>query len=212
MVRLLFSIFLMCLSVGCYAQNTLRIHHRNGMFTDIPISEVDSLVFVDTEANTSDKVTLTGSWLWGSSEAGYYELLTFNDDHTYIGYDNYFTYGFDTMTYGWYAHYGAMLTLQSNGYGYQHRYNWFITALTGNALQVMTKMGPYTYYRLQPEIIRLHVGESLSCSTDEAIEFADGVHVRTIDNYLQGIEAGTTYILKKLLPANVILAYKVIVE
>ena len=108
--------------------------------------------------------SLVESWLWRDSDAGYYELLTFNEDKTYTGYDNYFTYGFDTMTYGWYAQVGAMLTLQSNGYGYNRRYNWFVMALTGNALDVMTKMGRFTYYRLQPEVIHLQAGgEPLGC-------------------------------------------------
>jgi len=54
-------------------------------------------------------------------------LLTFSEDHTYTGYDNYFAYGFDTMTYGWWGQIETVLTLQSNGYGYQRRYNWYVT-------------------------------------------------------------------------------------
>ena len=105
------------------------------------IEQIDSITFVDESDVSQVEGSLTGSWLWGDADADYYELLTFNEDKTYTGYDNYFTYGFDTMTYGWYAQVGAMLTLQSNGFGYNRRYNWFVKGLTGNALDVMTKMG-----------------------------------------------------------------------
>jgi len=125
----------------------MRIHYKSGVHTDIAIAEIDSLTFVEGDGykhdndNVDEDASLVGSWLWGDIDAGYYELLTFNDDHTYTGYDNYFTYGFDTQTYGGYSHYGAMLTLQSNGFGYKRRYNWYVAALTGNALEVMTRMG-----------------------------------------------------------------------
>ena len=126
------------------AQNTMRIHYKDGTRGDVPIEQIDSITFVDDEGGEGEEVQvkeLTGSWLWGNVAQGYYELFTFNADKTYIGYDNYFTYGFDTMTYGYYSVYGAMLNLWSNGFGYQHRYNWFITALTENALGVMTNDG-----------------------------------------------------------------------
>ena len=81
--------------------------------------QIDSITFVDGSDLPVNEGNLVGSWLLGDADAGYYELLTFNEDKTYTGYDNYFTYGFDTMTYGWYAQVGAMLTLQSNGFGHK---------------------------------------------------------------------------------------------
>ena len=136
------SILLLC-SGSHVAQNTMRVHYKNGTEQDILISEVDSVTFVE-KVVPDEEVSLTGSWLWGNREAGYYELLIFNDDHTYTGYDNYFSYGFDTKTYGWYSLYGNMLTLQSNGFGYKRMYNWFVLGLSNNALEVMTKMGGFT--------------------------------------------------------------------
>ena len=176
------------------------------------IEQIDSITFVDGSDVSPVEGSLTGSWLWGDADAGYYELLTFNEDKTYTGYDNYFTYGFDTTTYGWYAQIGAMLTLQSNGFGYNRRYNWFVIGLTENALDVMTKMGRFTYYRLQPEVIHLQVGgESLECDNDDNFVFADGVVVRIINGKLQGVSEGKTYILKYNAEKMLILSYKVIV-
>jgi len=213
MMKKLLTFLMICLAAGAHAQNTLRIHYHNGSHSDIAINRIDSLTFVETQDQLPDEeATLTGSWLWGRQEAGYYELLTFNEDHTYTGYDNYFEYGFDNQTYGWYTHVGAMLTLQSNGYGYQRRYNWYVTALTGNALEVMTRTGPFTYYRLQPEIIRIATDGYLTCADGEAFVFADGVVVSVVDGTLKGMMPGTTYILKRVMPANTIQAYKVIVE
>lgn len=197
------------------AQNTMRIHYKDGTRGDVPIEQIDSITFVDDEGGEGEEVQvkeLTGSWLWGNVAQGYYELLTFNADKTYTGYDNYFTYGFDTMTYGWWGQLGAMLTLQSNGFGYYRRYNWYIMALTENALGVMTKMGPFTYYKLHPEVIRLKVNESLTCAEGDSFVFADGVVVSIEDNKLLGISPGTTYVQKQSATTNRIYAYKVIVE
>ena len=179
----------------------------------MPLADVDSLTFVkDGDVCTQkDNAELTGSWLWGNSETGYYELLTFNDNHTYTGYDNYFVYGFDTQTYGWFSQHGAMLTLQSNGFGYQRRYNWYVTALTENALEVITRMGTFIYYKLQPEVIRLQVGDTLPYE-DENIIFADDVITKSEGNNLVGVTQGVTYILKKESAPNTIYAYKVIIE
>lgn len=116
------------------------------------------------------------------------------------------------MTYGLYSHYGAMLTLQSNGFGYQRRYNWFVTTLTENALEVMTKMGAFTYYKLQSTVIKLKIGESVQYGEDENIVFADGVTVNLSDGTLHGASHGVTYILKHVISSNIIEAYKVIVE
>lgn len=205
--------FLLDLPLVCQAQNTLRIHFKNGGHSDVAIEQVDSITFIKGDDTPAAEVSLVGTWLWGNQEQGYYELLTINDDHTYTGYDNYFTYGFDTMTYGWWTQIGAMITLQSNGFGYQRRYNWYLTELTENALGVMTKMGPFTYYKVQPETLHLKVnGAPLTCEGDDAFVFADGVVVAIQENKLVGLIAGTTYIQKRIAATNTILAYKVIVE
>ena len=211
------TILMICFStMWVFAQDYMRIHYKSGAHIDIAIAEIDSVTFVDKDDynyendNVDGEATLLGSWLWGDVDAGYYELLTFKDDHTYTGYDNYFTYGFDTQTYGWYSHYGAILTLQSNGFGYKRRYNWYVTALTGNALEVMTRMGSFTYYKLQGDTLRFQKGSYLTCGDDESYVFADGVIARIEENRLVGLSPGTTYILKNV--ANSIYAYCVIIE
>lgn len=211
MKRLIYTLLMMCLFTGIEAQNTVRIHYKDGGYADVPMAKIDSLTFIKAEAEETEEATLIGSWLWGKQGADYYELLTFNQDHTYTGYDNYYTYGFDTQTYGWYSYYGAMLTLQSNGFGYNRRYNWFVTTLTANALEVMTKMGPFTYYRLQKAVIRLQTGQRLSCEAGASFVFADGIVAKIDDEKLVGLVAGTTYILKKS-AEGMILAYQVVVE
>lgn len=212
-MKKIFTIFAMFTSAASLlAQSYIRIHQKDGGHTDFPISLVDSITLVDGDSLPT-AVGLVGEWLWGSADAGYYELLTLNDDHTYTGYDNYFTYGFDTMTYGWWGQIGAMLTLQSNGFGYQRRYNWYVMGLSSNALEVMTKMGPFIYYRLQPEPIHLKVGgEPATCQNGDTFVFADGAQVSVIDNKLYGVASGTTYIQKYVAATQTILAYKVIVE
>ena len=199
--------------IVCSAQSYMRIHHKGGGYSDIDIERIDSISFVDESDLPGEVSSLIGCWLWGNGASGYYELLTFNEDKTYTGYDNYFTYGFDTMTYGWYAQFGSMLTLQSNGFGYNHRYNWFVMGVTGNALDVMTKMGRFVYYRLQPETIRLKVGDSpLAFSNGDSFVFADGVVARITEEGLQGVSMGTTYVQLYIAESNCIIAYKVVVE
>ena len=179
----------------------------------VPIEQMDSITFVDGSDLPDNEASLMGSWLWGDTEAGYYELLTFNEDKTYTGYDNYFTYGFDTMTYGWYMQMGSMLTLQSNGFGYKHRYNWFVKGLTGNALDVMTKMGRFVYYRLQPEVMHLQVGgEPLVYENGDSFVFADGVAARIVEGGLQGVTKGSTYVQMHIAETDCIVAYKVLIE
>lgn len=198
---------------GIHAQTHMRIHHKGGGHSDVAIEQIDSITFVDGSDFPINEGSLVGCWLWGDTEAGYYELLTFNDDKTYTGYDNYYTYDFDTMTYGWYMQMGSMLTLQSNGFGYNSRYNWYVLGLTDNALDVMTKMGRFVYYRLQPEIILLQTGgEPLVCGNDDKYIFADGVFARIENGNLQGITKGTTYVEKYLAVMDCIVAYKVVVE
>lgn len=203
---------LLGLTPVCQAQDTMRIHYKNGGHSDVAIEQVDSITFVKGDYTPVAEVSLIGSWLWGSQEQGYYELLTINEDRTYTGYDNYFTYGFDLMTYGWWTQTGAMLILQSNGFGYQRRYNWYITALTENTLGVMTKMGSFTYYKLQPETLHLQVNETLTCEVGDSFVFADGVTVTIQDNRLVGLVAGVTYVQKRIVANNAICSYKVVVE
>ncbi len=196
---------------GAAAQNTMRISYTDGNTSEIPIGQIDSISFIEKTAESF--ASITGEWFWGSQEQGYYEVLIFNEDHTYTGYDNYFSYGFDTMTYGYWGQIGALLTLQSNGFGYQRRYNWYITDLTENALAVMTKMGPFTYYRLHPDTIHLKVGESMPCINGDSFIFADGVTVKIADDgALEGVLPGTTYVEKYISETNSVFAYKVIVE
>ena len=214
-VSILFIILLMLwYIVPIVAQNTMRIHYKDGNKQDISISQIDSITFVEKDSYDEEKsASLTGSWLWANKEAGYYELLTFNEDYTYTGYDYYFSYGFDTQTYGWYSLYGNMLTLQSNGFGYTRRYNWFVTGMTGNALEVMTNMGAYTYYRLQPETIYIQDGGSSTVfDNEDNIVFADGVIVEAKGNQLVGKAKGTTYILVSIAGQDKIVAYKVTVR
>ena len=204
--------YLLGLSSVCHAQDYMRIHFKNGGHSDVAMEQVDSITFVKDDDVFTTEVSFISDWLWGNQELGYYELLTFNEDHTYTGYDNYFIYGFDTMTYGWWTQIGAMITLQSNGFGYYRRYNWYITELTENAFGVMTKMGPFTYYKLQPETLRMQVNGTLSCEEGDSFVFADGVTVGIQDNKLVGLVTGVTYIQKRIASNNLILSYKVIVE
>lgn len=195
------------------AQTHMRIHHKAGGHSDVAIEQIDSITFVNGSDVPDSEGSLVGSWLWGDAEAGYYELLTFNEDKTYTGFDNYFTYGFDTMTYGWYMQMGSMLTLQSNGFGYNRRYNWFVMGLTDNALDVMTKMGRFVYYRLQPGVLYLQVGgEPLACENGDSFVFADGVVARVVEGGLQGVTKGKTYIQKHIADTNCIVSYQVVVE
>lgn len=203
-------VFIFCADIT--AQNTIRIHSKNGGVYEVQTENVDSITFGDADSLNVVEIEFAGSWLWGSAEKGYYELLSFSKDHTYTAYDNYFTYGFDTTTYGFYSQYSAMLTLWSNGFGYQHRYNWYVTGLSANALSVMTKMGPFTYYRLQPEILNIRVGNSIECADDDSFVFADGVVVNIEDGKLYGIKGGTTFIQKYIASTGLIYAYKVVVE
>ena len=172
-MKILPTILLTCFCIDLQAQSTMRVHQKNGTKMDVVVEDVDSVTFIKGTDVVGTESELIGNWLWGDVEAGYYEVLCFNSDKTYTGYDYYFSYGFDTMTYGMYAQVGTMLTLWSNGYGYQCRYNWFITGLTDNALAVMTKMGPFTYYRIQPDVIRMNVNEFLSCGDGDSWIFAN---------------------------------------
>lgn len=208
--KIAFICLLLC-NVTLEAQNTMRVHYKDGTIQDMSISQIDSLTFVDKNA-PEEELALSGSWLWGNKNAGYYELITFNDDHTYTGYDNYFSIGSDSWTYGWYTQTGSMLTLQSNGYGYNRLYNWYVVGLWTNALEVITKMGSYTYFRLQKEIIHISLAEPFYFANGDTIIFYDDVFVRGIDNKLNGIAQGTSYVLVSIAISNETLAYKIIIE
>lgn len=198
---------------GLIAQTNLRVHYKDGTRVDIPLSMIDSLTFEEVATDTAEAVraVLTGDWVWGSTQREYYEVLTFNEDRTFTGYDNYFTYGFDTWTYGWYAQLGTMLTMWSNGFGYQRRYNWFMMGLSANALEVMTQMGPFTYYRLQPEVLRMTTEAPLPLAEGDSVVFADGVVVAAEGASLHALTAGTTYVLIRRQATGEIGAYKVVV-
>ena len=211
MKRLLYTTI--CLTILCtsvLAQNTLRIHYKNGTTADVTLADVDSLTFTE---KTSEPVaaTLVGSWLWGSVEAGYYELAAFNADNTFTAYDNMFSFGYETSAYGWYSQLGSMLVMRAYGYGYLHRYNWFVTTLTGNQLTVITEMGPFTYYRLQPGVINMKVGSTLALTDGEAFVFADGITLQASDGALKALIPGTTYILKSA-SDGMIWGYKVVIN
>lgn len=202
----------MLLPVGMYAQQHMHIHYKDGTQQTVPLERVDSVTFAPAaEEDTADAV-LTGGWLWASMEAGYYELLSFAADHTYTAYDNYFGYGLETRTYGLYAQYGNLLTLRSHGYGYSHRYDWLVTALTANALAVTTRMGSFTYYRLQPETISLQLsGSARPCEPGGDYLFADGIVATVTADGLRGLKPGTTYVLCRQAGSGHVVAYQVTV-
>ena len=209
----IFIIIVCLLTTGkTLCQTNMRVYYHHGQCEDFPIEEIDSICFVE-KGEVHAEISLLGSWLYGSTEMGYYELLTFNEDKSYLGYDNYFTYGFDTETYGWYVDMGNMLTLQSNGFGYQRTHRWFVTALTENALEVMTQMGRFVYYRVQDEVIHLKVSSSpFVCKNGEECIFADGVTTKVADNQLVGLSVGISYVQMLQTATNTIVAYKVVVE
>lgn len=212
MTLLLTVLFSILFTLKSDVQNVMRINYRDGSVYEVPVDRIDSVSFVKKTTESND-VTLVGEWLWGSREKGYYEVLTFNNDRTYTGYDYYLEFGFDTWTYGTYMANGILLNLWSSGYGYRRMYRWFVSALTENALEVMTQMGGFTYYRVQPEIYSLKIGEeSYECLDGDYYVFTDGVKVSDNMGRLKGIVEGTSYMLKYDAKAALIMAYKVIVE
>ena len=207
----MFSTLMLLYSMFLVAQNTMRIHYNDGVKQDILIDQIEYVSFVE-KSEPAEEYSLVGTWMWGRTERGYYEVLTFNEDATYLGYDYYMDYGFDTNTYGTYYHNGIMLNLWSNGYGYRRIYRWFVTSLTENALEVMTQMGSFVYYRVQPGIVTLKVGEQKECEEGCAYVFADGMHVGIEGNKLRGKMPGVSYVQKYNAAENVITAHKVMVE
>lgn len=190
----------------------MRLHLKDGNKQDIAIERIDSITFLE-KSTEQQEASLVGSWLWGSVERGYYELLTINADRTYVGYDYYMEYGFDMQTYGTYMNNGVMLYLWSNGYGYQRRYTWFVTSLTTNALEVMTQMGSFVYFRLQDKVINMTVGgDPIVCEEGDRFVFTDGVKVVVEDGKLYAKSAGTSYIQLYKADTGLIVAYKVVIS
>ncbi len=196
------------------AQNTMRVHCKDNTILDISISRIDSITFVEDnqqEGNTGTG-SLEGTWMWGTLESGYYELLTFNADRTYMGCDCYFEYGFESYSYGTYVNNGIMLNLWKSGYGYRQTYRWFISCLTENALEVVTQLGKYLYYRVRPEPIYIAQGHYWECPLGNSFVFADGVVVRIENGMLYGVSQGTTYIQMFETSSGLVFAYKVVVQ
>ena len=75
----------------------------------------------------------------------------------------------------------------------------------------MTKMGPFTYYKVQPEMLTLQVNGTLTCQEGDSFVFADGVRATIQDNKLVGLISGETYIQKYIAASKQILSYKLIV-
>ena len=63
--------FLLVFAVGFHAmvfsQTNMRIHHRGGGHSDVPIEQIDSITFVGGSDLPADDASLIGSWLWGDS-------------------------------------------------------------------------------------------------------------------------------------------------
>ena len=75
----------------------------------------------------------------------------------------------------------------------------------------MTKMGQFTYYKVQPETLNLQVNGTLTCQEGDSFIFADGVRATIQDNKLVGLSAGETYIQKYIAASKSIVSYKLIV-
>ncbi len=212
-VRPLFFLALMSCINSAWCQNTMQITYTDGSKQDIRLDKIQDITFTDQPGGSAADASLYGTWVWGKRESGYYEVITFNDDGTYVGNDCYFEYGFNSQTYGTYIHSGIMLNLRSNGYGYQRWYRWFVTNLTANALEVMTPNGQFVYYRLESEVLRLKAGgDPLDYGTDKQFVFADGITVKIEDGKLYGLISGSTYVELMDNTTNTTRAYLVVVE
>ena len=191
------------------AQNTMRITYKDGTIQNVDITRVDSIIFVDMEPKPQD-ASITGDWMWGGLREGYYEVISFATVRTFTAEDCYFAYGYTNHTYGTYTYSGIQLNLFSNGIGYKRMNRWFVTYLSDNELEVMTQMGAFTYYRLQPETIRLKAWKDrLACEEGEVWSFADLTTAGIEDGQLVGLQPGTTYVQKLNTADNTTKAYKV---
>lgn len=207
------AVGLMACSTTVQGQNTMQIHYSDGKVQRVPIAQVDSISFTDEGEIENVTVKLACSWLWADVEAGYYELLTLGEDGAFTCYDHFFSYGYETTTYGRYTLRGTLLTLLANGPGYSRRNEWFVTGLSANALEVRTRLGAFVYYRLQPDVIRLRVGETWADDNGMArFVFADEEVAGIADGKLKGLSPGTTYVQKQLTMEGDIVSYKLIVE
>lgn len=140
----------MVLCVTADAQNIMRVSQNDGTILDIPIAKVDSITFVTVD-EPENTISICGIWKWIGIEEGYSETLTFNADGTFTCTDKFFAYGFDSQTYGTYMFFGSILNLRSNGYGYNRFYQWLVKELTDEKLTVLTKMGSFTYKKVNTE-------------------------------------------------------------
>jgi len=217
MNRLKAIVILLLVCAGLMAQNTMRVNRVDGTYVDIPVSDIEDVTFINQE-NPVGEATLAGQWLWGSKSEGYFELLTFNEDGSFIGYDKYFEFGTTYNMYGTYTRIGSILNLRFTmqgygvGAGYTYRYQLLIQDLTEYDLSVMTQYENYTYSRLQKEVFKLSKNQTLKCSDGDYFVFADDDFLSGTNTELKAINTGTTYILKYLSSKNHILAYKVVVE
>ena len=75
----------------------------------------------------------------------------------------------------------------------------------------MTKMGQFTYYKVQSEVLMLQVNGMLTCKEGDSFVFADGARATIQDNKLVGLMLGETYIQKYIAASKQILSYKLIV-
>lgn len=139
---------LIMMSIGTIilnAQNTMRIHLKDGTPLDIPLENVDSISFIEVEQEQTEKATIVGTWYWESKEDGYSETLTFNADGSFFCVAHYFSLGFETNTYGFYNLFGSTLKLWTNGYGIGRFQHWMIAELNESKMTVLTRMGSFTY-------------------------------------------------------------------
>lgn len=191
------------------AQNTMRINYKDGTVQNVDITRVDSITFVEMDLKPQE-ASIVGEWMWGGLQEGYYEVIRFDQERTFTAEDCYFSYGFTNHTYGTYTYSGIQLNLLSNGIGYKRMNRWFVTYPSDNELEVMTQMGSFTYYRLQPETIRLKAWKDrLACEEGEVWSFADLTTAGIEDGQLVGLQPGTTYVQKLNTADNTTKAYKV---
>ena len=197
------------------AQNALRVHYKDGTEQNILISDIDSVSFVDYEAEEPQQpASIVGSWFWADDAADYDELITFNADRSYSSSDHFYTNGMTNTTFGWYGLYGSMLTFEPGSIGYftPRIIRWLVQRLTDNELEVVAPLGTYTYYRVQNDFIHLPVDGSYLLDEQCDVVYADGLVVKAVGNRLYGMDRGTAYILVQSLPDQTIRAYQVIVE
>lgn len=61
-----FVLYIACAICSCafsLGQTHMRIHHKGGGHSDMPIEQIDSITFVDSNIVPENLTELTGSWL-----------------------------------------------------------------------------------------------------------------------------------------------------